>query len=345
MAGLVAAARLRELGVPVQVLEKGDRPGGSMLLSSGVIWRHRSFDDFRAECPGGDAELQRLVWEGLDEGLEWLEALGAPVLERETGNPRTSGRRFDPQGLTETLTLAAGEIRFGQPLASLPDGPVAVATGGFAARYAAERGLLLRAAPWSDGGGLRLAMERGAALSAGQDEFYGRAMPGPVPEELFVDASQLYGRHALRLDGEGREFFPHEPSWSENDLVQAIGRLPGGSAWYVLEERALSIRVRNRTVGEMVETARAVDGTVCPADDLGYPGRIAVRVFASVTHTIGGLRTDSAGRVLDEAHAPIAGLYACGVDVGGIATGGYASGLAAALVLGLRAAESAAAES
>ena len=33
-------------------------------------------------------------------------------------------------------------------------------------------------------------------------------------------------------------------------------------------------------------------------------------------------------------------LYAAGADVGGISTGGYASGLAAALVLGLTAAES-----
>jgi hypothetical protein len=37
------------------------------------------------------------------------------------------------------------------------------------------------------------------------------------------------------------------------------------------------------------------------------------------------------------------GLYAAGVDAGGFATGGYASGLAQALVLGLVAAESAAA--
>jgi succinate dehydrogenase/fumarate reductase flavoprotein subunit len=35
------------------------------------------------------------------------------------------------------------------------------------------------------------------------------------------------------------------------------------------------------------------------------------------------------------------GLYAAGADVGGISTGGYASGLAAALVFGRIAAESA----
>ena len=63
MAGLCAAARARELGLDVVVYEKGDRPGGSMLLSSCVVWRYRSFEEFRAECPGGDPELQRQVIE------------------------------------------------------------------------------------------------------------------------------------------------------------------------------------------------------------------------------------------------------------------------------------------
>src|ERR687888_1023662 len=89
MAGLVAAARARELGADAVVFEKDDRPGGSMLLSSGVVWRYRDWARFRAECPGGDEKLQRLVWERLDEDLAWLESLGAPVLARETGNPLT----------------------------------------------------------------------------------------------------------------------------------------------------------------------------------------------------------------------------------------------------------------
>jgi phytoene dehydrogenase-like protein len=51
MAGLVAAARARELGAGVVVHEKGDRPGGSMYLSSCVVWRYREFERFREECP------------------------------------------------------------------------------------------------------------------------------------------------------------------------------------------------------------------------------------------------------------------------------------------------------
>src|SRR3954470_8171487 len=101
MAGLCAAARGRELGAAPVVLEKGTRPGGSMLLSSGVIWRYRSFEEFRTQCPSGEELVQRLVFERLDEGLEWLELLGAPVVTRETENPLTTGVHFDAAGLTE----------------------------------------------------------------------------------------------------------------------------------------------------------------------------------------------------------------------------------------------------
>jgi succinate dehydrogenase/fumarate reductase flavoprotein subunit len=69
---------------------------------------------------------------------------------------------------------------------------------------------------------------------------------------------------------------------------------------------------------------------------------VAVRVAAAITHTIGGLRVDEHARVLAEDGSRLDGLYAAGADAGGISTGGYASGLAAALVLGRAAAENAA---
>ena len=73
-----------------------------------------------------------------------------------------------------------------------------LATGGFPVRLARERGLLLRANPWSDGDGLDFA--RGARRRPSRrdsDEFYGRVMPAPparIREEDFVPLSQLYGR-------------------------------------------------------------------------------------------------------------------------------------------------------
>ena len=116
MAGLVAAAEAAERGARVVVQEKGNRAGGSMLLSSGVVRRHRQLADFRRECPGGAPELQRLVHERLDGDLAWLEGLGARVVSRSTGNRATVGARFDTRSLTEALAKRAGELRLGEPL-------------------------------------------------------------------------------------------------------------------------------------------------------------------------------------------------------------------------------------
>src|ERR671936_1213114 len=123
MAGLAAAARARELGASVEVFERGDRTGGSMLLSSGFLWRHRTFEDFRSECPGGDPELQRLVFERLDAALDWLESLGAAVLERHTGNPLTVGRRFDTRSLADVPPARAGAVRLRSPMRGTSSGP------------------------------------------------------------------------------------------------------------------------------------------------------------------------------------------------------------------------------
>jgi len=351
MAGLCAAARAREIGASPVVFEKGTRPGGSMLLSSCVVWRYRSFDEFRAQCPGGDPQLQELVHERLDEALDWLEALGAPVATRDTGNPLTTGVRFDPAGLTEALVRAAGEIRLGEAVPA-PDGePLVLATGGFQGdrdivqRFVAPAApLRLRANPWSAGDGLRIAVDRGAALSAGLDEFYGRNMADvDFGEPDFVPLAQVYGRFARVVNESGEEFVDGaEISWSEIDLVQATARQPGARAWYLLDDVALDRRVRDRSVREIVaEAPTRTDPAELPFD-APEDCLVAVRVAAAITHTIGGLRVDEGARVLHEDGSPLDGLYAAGADAGGISTGGYASGLAAALVLGRAAAETAA---
>ncbi|MFL5949681.1 MAG: FAD-dependent oxidoreductase [Gaiellaceae bacterium] len=365
MAGLSAAARARELGASPVVLEKGTRPGGSMLLSSGVIWRYRSFEEFRAQCPSGDERLQRLVFERLDEGLEWLESLGAPVVARGTENPLTTGVRFDPRGLTDTLFRAVGEVHFGQSgtdtgtdtgtdagtdAGTGTGDPLVLASGGFQGdpelvrRYVRPAApLRVRANPWSAGDGLRIGLERGAALSAGLDEFYGRNMADVDFDEAgFVPLAQVYGRHARIFNERGEEFFDHEQvSWSELDLVQATAHQPGARAWYLLDDHVLDRRVRYGTVRELVASAPTrTDPAELPFET--PPGTVvAVRVAAAITHTIGGLRVDERARVLDEQDEPLEGLFAAGVDAGGISTGGYASGLASALVLGRTAAETA----
>jgi fumarate reductase flavoprotein subunit len=335
MAGLAAAARAREMGADPVLLEKGERPGGSMLLSSCVIWRYHSLEAFQKECPAGDPALQRVIVEHLDDAIEWLESLGAPVVEHETGNPRTVGKRFDPSGLTHALVRVIGDdsLRLSERGQTPLQNADILSTGGFAGRLARELGLPLRANPWSEGDGLDSALARGGATAGDLGEFYGRALPAGVTvgEPDFVRFSQLYGRVAEVTSEDGRERFEGDPGWSETALVQRIARWTGGRAWYRVHEDHLDERVRERTVGEMIETAREAGATV--RDE---PPFRSVLVQASVTQTLGGLRIDERARVVGAD-----GLYAAGADVGGISGGGYSSGLAAALVFGRIAAEEA----
>jgi succinate dehydrogenase/fumarate reductase flavoprotein subunit len=343
MAGLVAAAEARRLGAAPTVFEKLARPGGSMRLSSGVIWRHRDFARFREECPDGDPELQRLLFDRLDADLRWLESLGEPVVASDTGNPLTTGVRFDPEGLTAVLTPASLDLRLEAGLREPPAGvPLILATGGFAGDRGLVRRhvtaeadhLLLRAAPGSTGDGLRIGLAAGAGTGEGLDQVYARAMPAPparVAPADFVRLSQLYARHAEVENERGER---HETAtWSEVDTAQWMTRQPRARAWFRVPVAALGKRVRDRSVGEMVEAAA----------DAGAPVRrdaehVTVETVAGITTTLGGLAIDTAARA-----AP--GVYACGADAGGLATGGYASGLAAALVFGRIAARAALGES
>jgi fumarate reductase flavoprotein subunit len=193
--------------------------------------------------------------------------------------------------------------------------------------------VLIRAAPGSTGDGLRLGMEAGAATS-GLSEVYARAMPAPparVEPADFVGLSQLYARYA-EVTNERRE--PHETStWSEVDTAAWMARQPRARAWFRVPQAALAERVRERSVGEMVEAAAAAGAPVRREHE-----HVTVETVAGVTTTLGGLAID--------AHARAAGdVFACGADAGGMATGGYASGLAAALVFGRIAARAALGES
>jgi fumarate reductase flavoprotein subunit len=190
--------------------------------------------------------------------------------------------------------------------------------------------LVLRANPWSAGEGLRLGVEAGGELTGGLEQFYGRNLPAPpasIATDGFVPLAQLYGRFATVRNSAGEVYEPR--TWSEIDVVQWTARQPGARATYVVADSSLDERVGGVSVGEMVERARAAGGPMRRLD-----GATEVDVVAGITTTLGGLRVDTRAQVAD-------GVWAAGTDVGGIALGGYASGLAAALVLGRIAAESA----
>ena len=153
------------------------------------------------------------------------------------------------------------------------------------------------------------------------------APPARIAASQFVPLAQLYAGHAVVEDSEGERYEPQ--TWSEIDVVQWTARRPGARATYRIPEKRLGERIRGRTIGEMVTAAEGAGAPVRRT-----PGWVHVDVVAGITTTLGGLAANTDARV-----AP--GVYAAGCDVGGISTGGYSSGLAAALVLGRIAAASA----
>jgi succinate dehydrogenase/fumarate reductase flavoprotein subunit len=418
LAGLVAALRAIELGARVTLLEKGDRLGGSFIFSSGYVWSYRDLQTFRRQVPGGEISLQRLILQRLEPSIEWLEERSLPALSRETGNPLTAGVRLDPKqtvaALSRRIAASGGRVLLSTSLIGLMQAPggriagvrvsaggeisgaeadaVILASGGFAANpelvgrhiIQGPGRMRLRAHPWSTGDGFLAALEAGGLASAGLDEFYGRNLPAPPAEfsaDEFVEVSQLYGRYAVAINQYGERYADEAADWSETALVRATARQPGLRAWYVLDTAALQNRVRERTVEEMVATARRIGGPVLRARSLEeLAGRIAgrgvpkanvlrtldeynaaaatgselspprsahaaplqdppyfaVEVAPTITHTVGGVAVDESCRVLRrEDGRPLPGLFAAGVEVGGVSVGGYTSGLAAALVFGL----------
>src|SRR4051812_30627994 len=265
MAGLVAAARARELGAEVELYEKAGRVGGSMLLSSGVIWRYSSFEEFRAQCPEGDETLQRTVHDGLDDALDWLVAMGAEVTESATGNPLTSGRRFDTRSICAALLRTGPVLRLTQGLEGRTDGvPVVLATGGFQAdpwlvrEWISAEPLLVRSNPSSNGDGLRMGIDAGGVYSSGMDQFYGRAMPAVdyIHETRWVDAAQLLARYSVAIENSSGWRYDGEVDWSELKVVQWMARQKDARAWFVVAASALSEPTRYGTVAEQIERAR-----------------------------------------------------------------------------------------
>lgn len=80
------------------------------------------------------------------------------------------------------------------------------------------------------------------------------------------------------------------------------------------------------------------------AAPLVTPPYYVIEVIPAITFTFSGLTIDPQARVLDESGQVIPGLLAAGADAGGVFNRAYAGGLACALVFGLQAAATAAAE-
>src|SRR4029450_10345077 len=88
--------------------------------------------------------------------------------------------------------------------------------------------VVVRSNSWSSGDGLRLALERGAELSQGMDEFYGRNLAAAprITEDEFVTLAQVYAKHA-RVENLAGELYEVQ-NWAEVDVGQGRARRAGG---------------------------------------------------------------------------------------------------------------------
>ena len=273
-----------------------------MLLSSGVVWRHREWT-IPARVPGRRPAAAARLGAARRARSTWLGALGAPVVAEETGNPLTTGVRFDPRALVAALSRRAGDVRLGEPLPAATSGrPRHRRLRRAAVRPAAP--LRLRANPWSTGGGLEHARARGAALTAGMDEFYGRNMP-----DAAWDEHDLVARPSSTRATRGSSTSAARSSSARTTCRGRSERRPGDGAARgrarVLPARrgALGAGCRGRTVGALVEAARArrvAPPASCPFPAPAGNGRRGARRGRDHAHDRRPARGREA-RVLDEA--------------------------------------------
>jgi succinate dehydrogenase/fumarate reductase flavoprotein subunit len=305
MAGLCAAIAALEKGAEVLVLEKGNRFGGSMALSSGIVWTFAREADVRNRVPEGDPSLQDLLVANLTESLGWLEVQGVELQPDQTWLGHGRGREASPLQMTAALVdrieSLGGRILSGTAVQSLltRDGGVAgalafdaqgavevharsviLATGGFQgnaellARYVTPYAdsMYLRANPWSTGDGLLAALDVGAATTPWLDTFYGHAMTAP-PARFnalqFQDMSHKYGPLAVALNLEGRRFADESAGTGEETLNSHIARQSQATAAYVFDAATADRAYDGGPLARVViDRVRQAGGPVVQADTL-----------------------------------------------------------------------------
>jgi succinate dehydrogenase/fumarate reductase flavoprotein subunit len=246
------------------------------------------------------------------------------------------------------------------------------------------RDMTLRANRTSTGAGLRLGQSAGAAFGMPDAGFYGHLIPSRIPYDdpyEFVNRSFYHSEHGVLLNLEGKRFV--DESIGDHISTIALLEQPEARALLVYDQRVhdeieMGPYVQGLEVTlDKFQTAYRLGARCAIADDVdelealpeewGYPGTVAretvaafngshpeaalvnaplyiIEVIPAITNTFGGLLVDDRARVLDEAGTPIPGLLAAGADAGGVYKRAYAGGLAAALVFGLQAAQTALAQ-
>jgi succinate dehydrogenase/fumarate reductase flavoprotein subunit len=141
---------------------------------------------------------------------------------------------------------------------------------------------------------------------------------GVMPADFFDNVYKRDARAAVAHDLDELRYLPPEWGYDGNAIREAL------------------LEFNRRCADGTVDPPREYDAT--PIDQ---PPFYVVEAVPAITFTFGGLRIDPYARVLDKDDRPIPGLLAAGADAGGVYVRAYAGGLAAALVFGLRAAQTA----
>jgi succinate dehydrogenase/fumarate reductase flavoprotein subunit len=307
LAGLSAAVSAQEHGARVTVCEKAPVPGGTTLLSGGLLWTFADYEEIRRRIPFGDGALQWLVLETIDASREWLKDFGVRMGPIRHVLDHGLGSDFEPEQaiglLVDRLCRYGGALRLGCGLESLltlqgrvrgarvvnegvceeiAADAVVLATGGFQgnaellARYVL-RGpgrLALRANAWSTGDGFLAATDAGAAVSAGLHTFYGHpliAPPGRYMPHALREASMYHGALSVALNLDGVRFADETEPTGDEALNQHLAQQPFGLAAFVVDDHAMdtpALQGLDLITRTLLQRARAARGHVAEAASL-----------------------------------------------------------------------------
>lgn len=308
LAGFSAAVSALEAGAAVTLIEKAPQVGGTTVISSGLVWTIADYDRIRSDIPHGDAAIQWLVYDNVDEALTWLADKGAklgpdePLLGHGRGRimedpaqaigalsdrfRQLGGKLFLSTALDALLTKdgAVCGVRaiHNGPSIELTADAVILATGGFQgnpellARYVLPDAdnLILRANPWSTGDGFLAATAIGAGVSSGLDTFYGHALtmaPARYSSLEFRDVSQYYGQASVAINLLGERFCDESEGNGEEIINQRLARQPGGRGFYIIDQDALNsapIQGLEVVAKTIVDRARAAGAPIVEAPTL-----------------------------------------------------------------------------
>jgi len=251
-------------------------------------------------------------------------------------NPRSTG---DGWQMAQALNAAPSRAMSSFYGHLLPAPPAQVPTHDFIAytQYHSEQGVLVN-----------LRGERFTDESLGDETNAQAVVRQPEALAFLVYDDTIYRTYAVRLAGGGARA---SDTFHESKALGAPAAVAP-----TLEEPADAMQVHGlhgpsllatvREYNQAVEDKQAA-GLVVPRrsnpNPVITPPFYALGVTPGVTFTLGGLQTNRDGQVLDRSGFPIPGLYAAGVDAGGIHNERYAGGLCLGLVFGRRAAKHAAA--